>query len=98
MPPHQPRSICKGAWLVKHPTDAMLGRMTLLAFRRRLGMSQAELGRAIGIDQATVSRLERRRSTPTGTVALRLLDWCERLRVAHGLPARCRVRLEDLAG
>lgn len=76
----------------------MLAGMKLHTFRRRLGMSQHELARAAGVDQGTISRLERKKRTPSGTIALRLLDWCERARRAHGLPARCRVRLEDLAG
>lgn len=76
----------------------MLGGMTLKTLRLRLGMSQHELARAAGIDQATVSRIERGRTIPSGTSAMRLIHWCERTHRARGLPARCRVSLEDLAG
>lgn len=43
------------------------------SFRKRRGWSQQKLAEELGVDQATVSRIERGTAQPSGPVA-RLLD------------------------
>jgi transcriptional regulator with XRE-family HTH domain len=53
----------------------------LIARRREIGMTQAELGKAFGEDQSFISRIERRQRRIDVFEFVRL---CRALNVAHG--------------
>ncbi|MDQ7246731.1 helix-turn-helix domain-containing protein [Dongia sedimenti] len=57
----------------------------LVAFREQLGVSQAELGRRLGVDQATVSRWERGLQAPEPRVQVRLSELMYRQDLARGM-------------
>ena len=46
----------------------------LIALRERRGMTQAELAAATGLNQADISRIERRTANPTERTLLRIAD------------------------
>jgi transcriptional regulator with XRE-family HTH domain len=61
------------------------GDRDIVALRERLGVSQAELGRRLGVDQATVSRWERGLQAPEPRIQVRLSELIYRLDQSRGL-------------
>src|SRR5687768_2547494 len=61
------------------------GDQNIVALRERLGVSQAELGRRLGVDQATVSRWERGLQAPEPRIQVRLSELMYRLDQSRGL-------------
>ncbi|MDO4272770.1 MAG: helix-turn-helix transcriptional regulator [Eubacteriales bacterium] len=49
----------------------------LKEYRRKLGITQAEMGRKAGVARGTISRIERGAYTPSVTLAMRLADICQ---------------------
>jgi transcriptional regulator with XRE-family HTH domain len=57
----------------------------IATLRARLGLSQHELGRKLGVDQATISRWERDVQIPEPRIRIRLSELVYRLDVSRGL-------------
>lgn len=57
----------------------------IVALRTRLGLSQAELARRVGVDQATVSRWERGLQAPDLRARIQLSELMYRLDVSRGM-------------
>jgi transcriptional regulator with XRE-family HTH domain len=62
-----------------------IGDRDIVALREQLGVSQAELGRRLGVDQATVSRWERGLQAPEPRLQVRLSELMYRLTQSRGL-------------
>ncbi|TWI75325.1 putative transcriptional regulator [Desulfobotulus alkaliphilus] len=50
---------------------------SLKVFRARLGMNQAEFGKAVGVSRQTISLIERGDYSPSVSLALKIASICE---------------------
>ena len=50
--------------------------MNIKTIRQQAGLSQAELGKRVGLDQATISRMERGQREPTVSQLQRIAEAC----------------------